>query len=65
MSHVNGVDSNTPEHPDLVENMVPVAGCLELFGKDIVELLPHVNDAVGHCLYVAFPFFEQPGIVED
>lgn len=58
-------EGDIPKHADLVDDMVPVAWCLQLLGKDVIELVPHAYNAMGHCLYVAFPFLKQVGIAEN
>lgn len=45
--------------------MAPVAWRFELLGKNVIQLLSHVNDAVRHRLDVMLPFLEQLGIVEN
>ena len=56
---------HVPEHPDLVHNVIPVSGRLELFGQQAVQLLAHVDDASGHGPDVALPLLEQLVVVQD
>ena len=56
---------HSPEHANLVHNMVPVPGRLELLGQQTVELLSHANNAACHRFDVPLPLLKQPGIVQN
>lgn len=52
------------EHADLVGDVVPGAGSLELL-EFRLESLTHLDDAAGHGAQVAFPLGEELLVVED
>lgn len=52
------------EHADLVGDVVPRAGSLELV-ELLLERLAHLDDAAGHGAKIAFPLGEELLIVED
>jgi hypothetical protein len=54
-----------PEHPDLVDDMVPVPWRLQFFCQQSVQLLAHVYDASGHRLDVPLPLLEEPIIIQN
>ena len=58
-------DRYSPEHPDLVHNMVPIPGRLQLVRQQLVELLSHADNPLGHCLDVLLPLFEQPRVIQN
>lgn len=47
-----------PEHADLLDDMIPIARCLELIGEKIMQLVPHVDNPLSHGLDVPFPLLE-------
>lgn len=63
-SHRASNEHLIPEHADLVDNVVPVPGCLQLLRQQRVQRLSHVNDAVRHRPHVPFPLIEQRRVVE-
>ena len=56
---------HVPEHPDLVHNVVPVPGRLELLRQQPVQLLAHLDDAPRHRLDISLPLLEQLRVVQD
>lgn len=48
-----------PEHADLVDNVVPIAGRLHFLRQQSVKLLAHCNNPVGHCGDIPFPLFKK------
>jgi len=56
---------HSPKHPDLVDNVIPVARCLEFFCQHLVQLLPHVNNTPRHGRNVPFPLFKQLCVVQN
>ena len=44
-----------PEHPDLGLDVSPLARCLQVLCEQVIKLLSHVDDSVGHALYFALP----------
>ena len=50
---------HSPEHANLVHNMVPVPGRLQLLGEQPVQLLAHLDDALRHRPDVALPLAEH------
>ena len=54
-----------PEHANLINDMVPSAGGVELFGQQSIKLFPHVDDTTGHGLDIEFPLLEELGVVQD
>lgn len=57
--------ANAPKHSDLVDDVIPVTGRLQLVCQKLVELLPHIDDAMCHSLDVSLPFLEELRFVED
>ena len=47
--------NNLPEHSDLGLDVAPLARSLEVVGEDVVDLLPHADNAVGHALDLRLP----------
>ena len=56
---------NTPKHPNLLCNVVPLARRLEFLRQQPVQLLPHGNDPMRHRLDVPLPILEQVFIIQD
>lgn len=56
--------SRSPEHANLIDDVVPVTRCLELLCQQPVQFLAHINDASGHCAHIPFPLLEQLGVVQ-
>jgi hypothetical protein len=56
---------HSPEHANLVHDVIPLAGCLELLRQQPEQFLTHVNDPVGHGADIALPVLEQLGVVQD
>ena len=56
---------SSPEHANLIDNVIPIARRLQLLSQKLVQLLAHLNDPSSHRLDIAFPFLEQVGVVED
>jgi hypothetical protein len=48
----------TPEHSDLIDNVVPVSRSLELIGQHAVQLLAHVNNPASHRPDVRLPLLK-------
>lgn len=55
----------SPEHPNLIHDVVPRARRLQLLAQDPVQLVAHLDDATRHRLDVALPLLEQRGVVQD
>ncbi|KAI3483212.1 hypothetical protein L1887_53992 [Cichorium endivia] len=60
-----GVEAEEGEHADLLEDVVPVARCLELLGEQLKEALTHGDDAARHLLDVLLPLCKQRWVGED
>jgi hypothetical protein len=54
---------NEPEHPDLLDDVIPFARGLQLVGENIVQLLAHGDDPMCHRLDVLLPVFKELGVV--
>lgn len=54
-----------PEHANLVHDMIPVSGSLELLRQQPEQLLAHIDDTARHGTDIALPVGEQLGIVQD
>ena len=55
----------SPEHADLIKNVVPSAGSLKLHGQQPVKFFPHLDDTTSHCLDILLPLLKQLGVVQD
>jgi len=60
-----GQQAFSPEHANLINDVVPGAGSLQLLGQQPVKLFPHLDDTTGHRLDILFPLLEQLGGVQD
>lgn len=60
-----GVEAEEGKHADLLEDVIPVAWCLELLCEQIEEALTHGDDAACHFLDVLLPLGEERWIRED
>lgn len=60
-----GQEGFSPEHANLINDVIPSAGSLELLCEQPVELFPHLDDTTGHRLDIYFPLLEQLGGVQD
>ena len=49
---------NEPEHPDLFDDVVPLARRLQLVSEDIIQVVAQGDDPVCHRLDVSLPFLE-------
>lgn len=56
-------ERNEPEHPNLLNDVIPLSRGLQLVGEDIIELLAHGDDPVSHRLDVPLPIFKELGVV--
>lgn len=45
--------------------MTPLARGLEVVGEDVVDLLPHADNAVSHALDLSLPLGVESGVAED
>lgn len=50
--------THSPEHADLVHDVIPISWCLELLRQQSEQLLAHFNDTAGHGLNVTLPFLK-------
>lgn len=48
----------SPEHPNLIHNMIPVSRSVQLFREKTEQFFPHVNDPASHGLDITSPFVE-------
>lgn len=55
---------NVPEHSNLVHDVIPVPGRLQLLRQQAVQLLPHVDDTSRHRPDITLPLLKQFGVVE-
>lgn len=60
-----GGEGLLPEHANLIDDMVPSAGGLELLSQQPVKFLPHLDNAAGHRLDILLPLLEQLGVVQN
>ena len=60
-----GQEGFLPEHANLINDVVPSSGSLELLGQQPVKFFPHLDDTAGHRLDILFPLLEQLGVVQD
>jgi len=60
-----GQEGFLPEHANLINDVVPSSGSLELLGQQPVKFFPHVDDTTGHRLDILLPLLEQLGVVQD
>jgi hypothetical protein len=56
---------NSPEHPNLINDVVPVPGRLQFKGQQSVQFLSHINDTSCHRPNISFPFLEQSRIIQN
>ena len=56
---------NSPEHANLVDDMVPVARRLQLLRQQPVQLMAHVNNPPRHRLNILLPLREQLRLPQD
>lgn len=65
LSHTQSGLHHLPEHADLVDNVVPVTRRMQLLRQQLVKLLPHRNDTIGHRGDVPLPLLEKGRIRQD
>lgn len=53
-----GFEACEAEHPDLVDDMLPVVGGTFIFQASH-QLFPHLNDAVGHAVHLLQPLIKH------
>ena len=55
----------SPKHSNLVDDVVPIARRLEFLRQNLVKLIPHIDNTVGHRLDIPLPLSEQFRVVEN
>lgn len=55
----------SPEHSNLVYDVVPISGRLELLREQLVKLLPHVDNTTRHRLDILFPVRKQLRVIQN
>lgn len=56
---------HSPEHANLVDDVVPVSRRAQFLREQSIKLLAHRNNSVRHRRNVSFPFFKEPCIRQD
>ena len=54
----------SPEHANLIDDVLPVTRRLQLLCQQPVQLLSHINDPPGHCAHIPFPLLEELPVVQ-